>query len=48
MGVPTGAEVNVYFVVPKEADRKTLSGLLRRLMIVLFTLRRAISSVVMK
>ena len=30
MGVPTGAEVNVYFVVPKEADRKTLSGLLKK------------------
>lgn len=30
MGVPTGAEVNVYFVVPKEADRKTLSGLLMK------------------
>ena len=30
MGVPTGAEVNVYFVVPKEADRKALSGLLKK------------------
>lgn len=27
MGVPEGAEVNVYFVIPGEADRKTLSGL---------------------
>lgn len=30
MGVPTGAEVNVFFVVPKEAYRKTLSGLLKK------------------
>lgn len=30
MGVPEGAEVNVCFVIPKEADRKTLSGLLKK------------------
>lgn len=30
MGVPKGTGVNVYFVIPKEADRKTLSGLLKK------------------
>ena len=30
MGVPEETGVNVYFVVPKEADRKTLSGLLKK------------------
>ena len=30
MGVPKGTGVNVYFLVPKEADRKALSGLLKK------------------